>query len=50
MDSLNSFFLLSPAKRDRDAWHASQMLRFLLIIIHGTCYQETHAMRIYGSI
>ena len=25
-------------------------LRFLIIIIHVTCSQETHAMRLYGNI
>jgi len=34
----------------RDAWHTSQILRFLLIIIQETCSQEKHAMRLYGSI
>ena len=34
----------------RDAWHASQILRFVLVVIHETCFQETHSMRLYNSL
>jgi len=37
-----NFFQLSPAKRDRDVRHASQIFRFFPVIIHGTYSQEMH--------